>query len=134
MKNLMRQSTLETLGMGTVLDIFKNGKMPVTTEDMVTKVCGPKGKRGAMIISGANGIVGAGKVMQFASRLLPYNIPIIALDLPGSPDGIGKQYKGLLKAFGKDGANAIMKNIIHLNYDGNSLPEILKLYNPKFLL
>ncbi len=134
MKQSMRKSTLESLGLGTVLDIFKNGKLPVTTEEMVTKVFGPKGKRGAMIISGANGIVGAGKVMQFASRLLPYGIPIIALDLPGSPDGISKQYGGLVKAFGKEGANDIMKNIIRLSYDGTSLPQVLKQYNPKFLL
>ncbi|TAL56435.1 MAG: hypothetical protein EPN85_14990 [Bacteroidetes bacterium] len=134
MKKSMRASTLESLGLGTVLDIFKNGEMPVTAEEMVTKVFGPNGKRGALIISGANGIVGAGKVMQFASRLLPYNVPIIALDLPGSPDGISKQYNGLVKAFGKDGANNIMKNIIRLNYDGYSLPDVLKAYNPKFLL
>lgn len=134
MKQSMRKSTLESLGLGTVLDIFKNGKLPITTEEMVTKVFGPKGKRGAMIISGANGIVGAGKVMQFASRLLPYGVPIIALDLPGSPDGISKQYGGLVKAFGKEGANDIMKNIIRLSYDGTSLPQVLKQYNPKFLL
>ena len=130
----MRKSTLESLELGTVLDIFKNGKLPISTEETVDKVFGKKGNRGAMIISGANGIVGAGKVMQFAARLLPYNIPIIALDLPGSPDGIGKQYSGLVKAFGQDGANDIMKNIIRLNYDGKSLPPIIKNYNPKFLL
>lgn len=134
MKNSMRKSTLESIGLGTVMDIFKNGKMPVSTDEMVNKVFGPKGKRGAMIISGAGGIVGAGKVMQFASRLLPYNIPIIALDLPGAPNGINQQYKGLVKAFGRDGANDIMKNIIQLTYDGKSLPETIKQYNPKFLL
>jgi enoyl-CoA hydratase/carnithine racemase/3-hydroxyacyl-CoA dehydrogenase len=130
----MRSSTLEKLGFGSVLDIFRNGSLPVSTEELVEKVFGEKGNRGAMIISGANGIVGAGKVMQFASRLLPYDIPIIAIDLPGSPDGISKQYNGLVKAFGRDGANAIMKNIIRLNYDGSSLPDIIKSYNPKFLL
>jgi enoyl-CoA hydratase/carnithine racemase/3-hydroxyacyl-CoA dehydrogenase len=130
----MRPSTLESLGLGSVLEIFEKGKLPVTTDEMVDKVFGPKGKRGAMIISGASGIVGAGKVMQFASRLLPYNIPIIALDLPGAPDGISKQYKGLVAAFGRDGANNIMKNIIQLTYDGKSLPATLKAYNPKFLL
>lgn len=132
--NNMRQSTLESLGLGTVLDIFKNGKLPVTTEELVDKVFGPGERRGAMVISGANGIVGAGKVMQFASRLLPYRIPVIALDLSGSPDGIGRQYTGLLKAFGKVGADDIMKNIIHLNYNGASLPEALRAYNPRLLL
>lgn len=130
----MRTSTLESLNMGSVLDIFKNGKLPVNNDELIDKVFGPKNNRGAMIISGASGIVGAGKVMQFASRLKPYNIPIIALDLPGAPDGISKQYKGLVRAFGRDGANDIMKNIIQLTYDGKSLPETLKSYNPKFLL
>lgn len=132
--NQLRKSTLETIGLGTVLEIFKNGKLPVTMDEMVDRVFGPAGNRGAMIISGANGIVGAGKVMQFASRLLPYNIPIIALDLPGAPDGISKQYAGLAKAFGRDGANDIMKNIIRLSYDGKSLPPLIRQYNPKFLL
>ncbi len=134
MNTSLRQPTLQTLGLGSVLDIFKNGKLPVDTDSLVDKVFGPKNKRGAMIISGASGIVGAGKVMQFASRLKPYGIPIIALDLPGAPDGISKQYKGLVKAFGRDGANDIMKNIIQLTYDGKSLPDTLKNYNPRFLL
>ncbi|MCC7302696.1 MAG: hypothetical protein IT233_08640 [Bacteroidia bacterium] len=134
MKQSLRKSTLESLGLGSVMDIFQNGQLPVSTGEMVTKVFGPEGKRGAMIISGANGIVGAGKVMQFASRLLDYGVPIIALDLPGSPDGISKQYSGLVKAFGKAGADNIMKNIIRLSYDGKSLPADLKRYQPKFLL
>jgi enoyl-CoA hydratase/carnithine racemase/3-hydroxyacyl-CoA dehydrogenase len=133
-RNQMRPSTLEALGLGTVMDIFRNGKLPVTTEEMVNQVFGEKGNRGAMVISGANGIVGAGKAMQFASRLLPYDIPIIALDLPGSADGISQQYSGLEKSFGRNVANSIMKNIIRLSYDGNSLPDILKMYKPKFLL
>ena len=31
----MRQSTLSTMGLGSVLDIFKNGKLPVTAEALV---------------------------------------------------------------------------------------------------
>lgn len=134
MNTNMRTGTLETLGLGSVLDIFKNGKLPVSTNEMVDKVFGKKGERGAMIISGASGIVGAGKVMQFASRLMEYDVPIIALDLPGSPDGLGQQYKGLQASFGTKRANEIMKNVIQINYDGSSLPETLKNYNPKFLL
>lgn len=132
--NSMRSSTLETLGLGTVLEIFKNGKLPVTTSELVDKVFGKPSDRGSMVISGASGIVGAGKVMQFASRLLPYNIPIIALDMPGAPDGIGKQYPGLIKAFGKEGSDSIMKNIVRLTYDGKNLPDTLASYKPKFLL
>ncbi|MBI2969083.1 MAG: enoyl-CoA hydratase/isomerase family protein [Bacteroidetes bacterium] len=130
----IRQSTLHALGLGSVLEIFQNGKLPVEAADMAEAVFGKPQKRGAMIISGANGIVGAGKAMQFGSRLLPYNIPIIALDFPGSPDGITRQYNGLATAFGRDTANSIMKNIIRLSYDGKNLPESIRSYNPKFLL
>ena len=56
--------------------------------------------RGALVISGANGIVGAGKTMQLGSRLEPFGVPIVALDFPGAPDGIGAQYPGLVRAFG----------------------------------
>jgi enoyl-CoA hydratase/carnithine racemase/3-hydroxyacyl-CoA dehydrogenase len=87
-----------------------------------------------LVISGANGIVGAGKSMQLGSRLQPFDIPIIALDFPGVPDGIGKQYPGLERAFGKAGANKIMENVIRLNYGGTELPTQLKNYQPRFLL
>ena len=88
----LRQPTLETLGLGSVLEIFKNGRLPADAADLVDKVFGPAGNRGAMVISGGNGIVGAGKAMQFGSRLTPYGVPIVALDFPGAPDGIGSKY------------------------------------------
>ena len=91
----MRPSTLEGLGLGTPLEIFRRGRLPVSAAEMVETVFGPEGDRGALVISGANGIVGAGKTMQLGSRLEPFGVPIVALDLPGAPDGIGKQYKGL---------------------------------------
>lgn len=130
----MRKSTLESLGLGTVSDIFNQGRLPVSLEEMVNTVFGDENNRGAMIISGAGGIVGAGKVMQFASRLIDFNVPIIALDLPGAPNGIAKQYKGLQASFGTEKANKIMGNVIQLNYDGNTLPPTLKQFNPKFLI
>jgi len=130
----MRQTTLQTLGLGSVIDIFKNGRMPVDTAEIVDQVFGAAGKRGALVISGANGIVGAGKTMQLGSRLEAYGVPVVALDFPGVPDGIGKQYGGLIRAFGKGDANKIMGNVIKLNYDGNNLPPSLKMYNPRFLL
>ena len=110
MANAMRQSTLQTLGLGSALDIFQKGKLPVTTAELVDQVFGDKKDRGCMVVSGANGIVGAGKSMQFGSRLQPYDIAVIALDFPGVPDGIGKQYPGLVRAFGKAEANKIMEN------------------------
>ncbi len=134
MANALRQSTLSTLGLGTVLDIFKNGALPATAAGLVDKVFGPAGDRGALVISGGNGIVGAGKLMQFGTRLLPYDIPIVSLDMPGAPDGIGMQYAGLRDSFGPDRANAVMKNIFQLTYDGKTLPAQLKGMNPRFLL
>lgn len=134
MATALRESTLQTIGLGTVLDIFKNGKLPVNTSDLVDQVFGDKNNRGSLVVSGANGIVGAGKSMQLGSRLAPYDITVIALDFPGVPDGLGRQYPGLIRAFGKAGANKIMENIIRLNYDGTQLPAQLKKYNPRFLL
>ncbi|MFH1372172.1 MAG: hypothetical protein ABII79_00015 [bacterium] len=133
MKSL-RQPTLETLGLGSVLEIFQRGQLPVAVGKLVDQVFGEPGNRGAMVISGANGIVGAGKTMQLGSRLLPYGIPIAGLDFPGASDGIGGQYQGLRDSFGHKLADEIMSNVIRLNYDGQRLPAQLKGLNPRFLL
>jgi len=130
----MRQSTLETLGLGTVHEIFQNGKLPVDTGNLVNQVFDSFGKRGCLVISGANGIVGAGKVMQLCSRLEPFDIPVVGLDFPNAPDGIGMQYTGLVNAFGKKNADKVMSNVIRLNYDGKNLPSELKELQPRFLL
>jgi len=134
MEKALRQSTLETLGLGTVLGIFKRGGLPVETSDMVDRVFGPEADRGCMVISGANGIVGAGKTMQFASRLEPFGITIAALDFPGAPAGITKQYAGLASGFGKEQAAKIMNNVVQFTYDGKSLPRQLAAMKPRFLL
>ncbi|MFH1321348.1 MAG: hypothetical protein ABII90_11955 [Bacteroidota bacterium] len=134
MTNQMRQSTLHTLGLGSVMEIFQNGKLPVTADELVDQVFGKAGNRGALVISGANGIVGAGKTMQLGSRLERYGVPIIALDFPGVPDGIANQYPGLVRSFGKENANKVMGNIIKFSYDGTTLPEGLSAYQPRFLL
>jgi hypothetical protein len=130
----MRQTTLETLGLGTVLDIFRQGRLPAEADALVEKVFGPPGARGSLVISGANGIVGAGKAMQLGARLRPYDVPIVGLDFPGTPDGIGRQYPGLVAAFGTAGAADIMSNIVRLSYDGRSLPPELERLRPAFLL
>ncbi len=130
----LRQPTLDTLGLGSVLGIFQRGQLPARTEDLVDQVFGQPGKRGAMVISGANGIVGAGKLMQLGSRLVPFGIPMVALDFPGAPDGIGGQYHGLKDFFGQKRADEIMANVIRLNYDGRHLPSELKRLQPCFLL
>jgi enoyl-CoA hydratase/carnithine racemase len=134
MTNAMRPSTLETLGLGSVLDIVKNGRLPADAGNLVDSVFGPAGERGALVISGANGIVGAGKTVQLGSRLEPYGVPIVALDFPGVPDGIGKQYPGLVSAFGKQRAAAIAANVVKLSYDGTSVPRQLEDLRPRFLL
>jgi enoyl-CoA hydratase/carnithine racemase len=130
----MRQPTLETLGLGTVLNIFQRGKLPASTSSLVDQVFGPSGSRGAMVISGANGIVGAGKMMQLGSRLHPYGVTMVGLDFPSAPDGIGRQYLGLKAAFGQGGADAIMSDVVRLHYDGKKLPSRLQDFRPRFLL
>ena len=130
----MRSSTLQTLGLGTVLEIFQNGKLPVDTKDIVEKVFDKSNDRGCLVISGANGIVGAGKAMQLGSRLEPFGVPVIGLDFPGVPDTISQKYQGLIGAFGKKGADKIMSNFIRLSYDGGNLPAKIKEFKPRFLL
>lgn len=130
----MRKTTLETIGLGSVLDIFANGKLPTNESELVDKVFGPAGDRGSLLITGGNGIVGSGKAMQFGSRLLPYDIPIVTLDMPDAPDGIGDQYPGLKGSFGPKVAGQIMANIVKFSYDGSSLPAGLNHYKPKFVL
>ncbi|MBM4063200.1 MAG: hypothetical protein FJ265_19200, partial [Planctomycetes bacterium] len=130
----MRTATLETLGLGTVLDIFQKGRLPVRAEDLVDQVFGAGEQRGSLVISGANGIVGAGKAMQLGSRLLPYGVRLVGLDFPGAPDGIGKQYPGLVRAFGEGRAAEIMTDVVRLHYDGKKLPAELKQFRPRFLL
>lgn len=134
MAHSMRQSTLETLGLGSVFDLFQKGRLPASAPDLVDKVFGPANDRGSLVISGANGIVGAGKAMQFASRLQPFGVPVVALDFPGVPDGIGRQFPGLVRAFGKGGAGRIMEQVIQLNYDGSHVPPKLRDFKPRFLL
>ena len=130
----MRPSTLQTLGLGTVLEIFHNGKLPVDTKDIIEQVFGKSNDRGSLIISGANGIVGAGKAMQLGSRLEPFGVPVVGLDFPGVQDAISQKYQGLVGAFGKKGADKIMSNFIHLSYDGGNLPSKLSEFKPRFLL
>ncbi len=134
MSTVMRQPTLQTIGLGTVLDLFRNGRPPADAGELVERVFGPAARRGAMVISGANGIVGAGKTMQLGSRLEPHGVRLVALDFPNAPDGIGKQYPGLVQAFGSDGAARIMANIVRLTYDGQRLPPELTNLEPRFLL
>jgi len=134
MTTAMRRSTLETLGLGSVLDLIRKGRLPVSAGELVDRVFGAAPNRGSFVVSGANGIVGAGKTMQLGSRLEPFGVPIVALDFPGVPDGIGAQYPGLVRAFGADRAAAIMGNVVRLAYDGSHLPSQLDALSPRFLL
>jgi len=133
MTTAMRPSTLESLGLGSVLDLVRTG-LPVSAGDLIDRVFGAAPQRGAFVVSGANGIVGAGKTMQLGSRLEPFGVPVVALDFPGVPDGIGGKFPGLVSAFGADRAAAIMGNVLRLSYDGRNLPSQLAPLNPRFLL
>ena len=134
MTQALREPTLQTIGLGTVIDIFRNARLPASSGDLVDEVFGKGPKRGSLVISGANGIVGAGKAAQLGSRLHRFGVPVVALDLPGAPDGLGAQYPGMVQAFGKEGADGIMGNVIRMSYDGKSLPDGLTEFRPRFLL
>jgi enoyl-CoA hydratase/carnithine racemase/3-hydroxyacyl-CoA dehydrogenase len=134
MGSAIRQSSLQTLGVGSVLGIFQRGALPVNTGDLVDQVFGAGNDRGCLVVSGANGIVGAGKTTQLASRLAPFGITVAALDFPGAPAGLSRQYAGLARSFGKKQASQIMSNVIQFTYDGKNLPKQLATLKPKFLL
>ncbi len=134
MTKSIRQSTLQTLGLGSVIDIFRNGRLPVDTGDLVDQVFGGPGERGSLVISGANGIVGAGKMMQLSSKLEPFGVKSISLSRPRTADGIGPHYPGLVDAVGRERADRIMGNIVRMTYDGTSLPADLEKWRPRFLL
>jgi len=119
MTQALREPTLQTIGLGTVIDIFRNAGLPANPGDLVDEVFGEGPKRGSLVISGANGIVGAGKTVQLGSRLHPFGVPIVALDLPGAPDGLGAQYPCLVQAFGKEGADGIMGSVVRMNSPGS---------------
>jgi enoyl-CoA hydratase/carnithine racemase len=130
----MRTDTLSTLGLGTALEAFQRGRLPGAANDLVDQVFGPANQRGSLVISGANGIVGAGKTMQFASRLQPFGVPIVGLDMPNAPDGIGQKYAGLAASFGPEAAARMMASVVRLSYDGKQLPAALGGFRPRFLL
>lgn len=134
MTKSIRQSTLQTLGLGSVTDVFRNGRLPADAGDLVDRVFGGPEERGSLVISGANGIVGAGKMMQLTSRLAPFGVRSIGLSRPRTADGIGPHFPGLVAAVGKAKADMIMGNIVRMTYDGTSLPADLGKYRPRFLL
>ena len=49
MTQTMRPWTLETLGLGSVLDLIKRGAPPVTTGDLVDRIFGKGPRRGALV-------------------------------------------------------------------------------------
>ena len=109
MATSMRTSTLQTLGLGSVLEIFERGRLPAEAGSLVDEVFGPSNDRGSLVISGANGIVGAGKVMQFASRLQRFGVTIVGLaNLPGTVPRTSSQLY----------ANNIVHFLNHLLEDG----------------
>jgi enoyl-CoA hydratase/carnithine racemase/3-hydroxyacyl-CoA dehydrogenase len=134
MTKSIRQPTLETLGLGSVTDIIRHGRLPVEAGDLVDRVFGGPQERGSLVISGAHGIVGAGKTMQLTARLEPFGVKTIALGRPRTVDGIAPQYPRLVEAIGQERADRVMGNIVRMTYDGRSLPADLKRWRPRFLL
>ncbi len=134
MNAAMRAPGLTALGLGGVLDLFKTGRPPVEAGELVDRVFGPPDARGCLVITGANGMVGAGKAMQLGSRLYKYGVKVVGLDFAGAPDGIGRQYPGLVRAFGREEADAILANTIRMHYDGKRIPAELATFRPRFLL
>src|SRR5262249_1607091 len=72
--------------------------------------------------------------VRLGPRPEPFGGRAVALDFPGAPDGIGRQYTGLVQAFGADGAARVMSSIVRLAYDGKRLPAELGALEPRFLL
>jgi enoyl-CoA hydratase/carnithine racemase/3-hydroxyacyl-CoA dehydrogenase len=134
MTKAIRQPTLDTLALGTVADIFRKGRLPADANELVDRVFGPPTERGSLVISGANGIVGAGKMMQLTSRLEPFGVNSIGLARPRTPDGIGPHYPRLVEAVGQPRADRIMSRIVRMTYDGRTLPPELARWRPRFLL
>ncbi len=134
MTKLLRQSTLQTLGLGSASDIFRNGRLPVAVGDLVDQVFGDPAERGSLVISGANGVVGTGKMMQLTSRLEPFGVKSIGLSRSSTADGISPHYPRLVKTIGKERADRVMGNIVRITYNGNRLPDDLKKWRPRFLL
>lgn len=134
MTTSLRQPTLQTLGLGSVADVFRNARLPADAGELVDRVFGGPAERGSLVISGANGIVGAGKTLQLTARLEPFGVRSIALGRARTADGIGPHYPALVEAFGQSRADRIMGNIVRMTYDGQTLPPDLKPWRPRFLL
>lgn len=134
MTQSMRPSTLQTLGLGSVTDVFRSSRLPAEASELVDRVFGKPGERGSLVISGANGMVGAGKLMQLTARLEPFGVTSVGLSRPRTADRLGPHYPGLVEAFGQERADRIMGNIVRMTYDGKSLPADLNKWRPRFLL
>lgn len=131
MATALRQDTLETIGLGTVLDIFKNGQLPADAEVLTKKIFGVDG---SLVVSGAEGTVGAGKIAQLGSRLEPFGIPIVALDMGYGRGSLHDQYRGLVGSFGNKTADRIFTNVARMFYDGTKLPSPLLEMHPRVLI
>ena len=49
MTQALREPTLQTLGLGTVIDIFRNARLPANPGDLVDEVFGEGPKRGSLV-------------------------------------------------------------------------------------
>jgi enoyl-CoA hydratase/carnithine racemase len=127
----LRQDTLETIGLGDALEIFKNGRLPADAKDLAGSIFGADG---SLVVSGAEGTVGAGKIAQLGSRLRPFDVPIVALDMGYGRKSLQQQYQGLVGSFGAAAADGIFSNVARLFYDGKRLPSALMKMSPRVLI
>jgi enoyl-CoA hydratase/carnithine racemase/3-hydroxyacyl-CoA dehydrogenase len=131
MATALRRDTLETIGLGNVLDIFRKGCLPAAPDDLAEKVFGPEG---ALVVSGAEGTVGAGKIAQLGARMRRYGVPIVALDMGYGRNSLQEQYRGLVGSFGRQEADEIFSNVTRVFYDGKNLPPSLLSMHPRVLI
>ena len=71
----LRRPTLDTLGLGSVLEIFRAGRLPISAEQAVEAVFGPAGDRGALVISFRDGLIGhERRIYDFTGMLIQLGV------------------------------------------------------------
>ncbi len=131
----MRPSTLETLGLGSVLDLIRKGRLPVSAGELVDRVFGAAPHRGCIcrVRRQRHCRCGQDHAARVAARARSGCLSWRSI-FPGCRTASVPSTPGLVRAFGADRAAAIMGNVIRLAYDGSHLPSQLDALSPRFLL
>jgi enoyl-CoA hydratase/carnithine racemase/3-hydroxyacyl-CoA dehydrogenase len=115
----------------SVWGIFRKGRLPADASSLAERIFGSEG---SLVVSGAEGTVGAGKIAQLGSRLRPFDVQIAALDMGYGRKSLQQQYQGLVGSFGAAAADGIFSNVARLFYDGKKLPRALMEMSPRVLI